>query len=53
MNRREISWMRTVLSSIKQKGYLFPVEEFKQPNFHIMVYRNYPEYVAKLQAKRR
>ena len=53
MRGREVSWMRRVLSSIKQKGYLFPVEEFKQPNFHVMVYRNYPEYVAMLQAKRR
>jgi hypothetical protein len=53
MTGREVSWMRRVLSSIKQKGYLYPVEEFKQPNFHIMVYRNYPQYVAKLEAKRR
>lgn len=50
MTGSQISWMRRVLVSIKQKGFLFAVEEFKQPNFHIMVYRNYPEYVARLQA---
>jgi len=52
MTSSQISWMRRVLHSIKQKGYLYPVEEFKQPNFHIMVYRNYPEYVAQLKARK-
>ncbi len=52
MTRSQISWMRRVLHSIKQKGYLYPVEEFKQPNFHIMVYRNYPEYVDELKARK-
>jgi hypothetical protein len=51
MTGKEISWMRRVLSSVKEKGYLYPVEEFKQPNFHIMVYRNYPEYVEQLNGK--
>ncbi len=46
-------WLRNVLASIKAKGYLFAVEEFYQPNFHVMVYRNYPEYVAMLQARRK
>lgn len=53
MTGSQVSWMRRVLLSIKRKGYLFPVEEFKQPNFHIMVYRNYPEYVTRLQARKR
>ncbi len=53
MTGSQISWMRRVLVSIKQKGFLFAVEEFKQPNFHIMVYRNYPEYVDRLQARTR
>ena len=53
MTGSQVSWMRRVLVSIKQKGFLFAVEEFKQPNFHIMVYRNYPEYVARLQARTR
>jgi hypothetical protein len=45
MRSSEILWMRRVLDSLKQKGYLFAVEEFSQPNFHIMVFRNYTEYV--------
>jgi hypothetical protein len=51
MTGSEVSWMRRVLSSVKEKGYLHPVEEFKQPNFHVMVYRDYPEYVEKLEGK--
>lgn len=51
MTGGEVSWMRRVLSAVKEKGYLYPVEEFKQPNFHIMVYRNYPEYIEKLEAQ--
>lgn len=46
-------WLRNVLASLKAKGYLFAVEEFYQPNFHVMVHRNYPEYVAMLQARRK
>lgn len=53
MTGSQVNWMRRVLVSIKQKEFLFAVEEFKQPNFHIMVYRNYPEYVARLQARKR
>jgi hypothetical protein len=49
MTRSQIDWMRRVLHSIKQKGYLYAVEEFNQPTFHIMVYKNYPEYVASLE----
>lgn len=45
MTHREIEWMRRVLSSLKRQGYLYAIEEFRQPVFHIMVYRNYPEYV--------
>lgn len=52
MTRAQVSWMRRVLHSIKQKGYIYPVEEFKQPNFHIMVYRNYPEYVDELEDRK-
>lgn len=52
MRRAEVRWMRRVLSSLKAKGYLFPVEEFQQPNFHVMVFRNYPQYVEKLLARR-
>ena len=53
MTAAQKRWVRNVLASIKAKGYLFAVEEFYQPNFHVMVYRNYPEYVAMLQARRK
>ena len=53
MKQRELDWMRRVLHSLKLKGYLYAVEEFQQPAFHIMVYRNYPEYVAALTKKQR
>ena len=51
----QVGWLRRVLLSLHQKQYLFAVEEFYQPNFHVMVYRNYPEYVEMLlaRAKRR
>lgn len=48
MRNAEILWVRRVLASLKDKGYLFAVEEFRQPNFHVMIYRNYPEYVEEL-----
>lgn len=48
MSRDQMRWVRQVLSSLKEKGYLFAVEEFTIPNFHIMVHRNYPEYVEVL-----
>ena len=53
MTAAQQRWVRNVLASIKAKGYLFAVEEFYQPNFHVMVHRNYPEYVAILQARRK
>lgn len=45
MSAKERQWMRDVLYSLREQGYLFAIEEFSQPTFHIMVYRNYPEYV--------
>ena len=55
MSRAQISWLRRVLLSLHRKQYLYAIEEFYQPNFHVMVFRNYPEYVATLlaRAKRR
>ena len=52
MTAEEIEWMRKVLQSVKDRGYLYAVEEFNQPTFHIMVYRSYPEYVAILNKAR-
>jgi hypothetical protein len=52
MSRQEIDWMRRVLHSLKEQGYIYAVEEFSQPTFHIMVYKNYPNYVAARTGKR-
>lgn len=41
-------WMRDVLYSLRRAGYLYAVEEFEQPTFHVMVYRSYPQYVQRL-----
>lgn len=49
MTSKQIAWMRRVLASLKRQGYLYAVEEFRQPVFHIMVYKSYPEYVTKLE----
>lgn len=51
MTSKELAWMRRVLSSLKKLGYLYAVEEFAQPSFHIMVYKNYPQYVKALQRR--
>ena len=51
MRPAEIEWMRRVLHSLHKKGYLYAVEEFQQPTFHIMVYKSYPTYVAYLKRK--
>ena len=47
----QVNWLRRVLLSLHQKEHLFAVEEFYQPNFHVMVYRNYPQYVETLLAR--
>lgn len=53
MTGAQLTWMRNVLHSLNEKGYIHAIEEFKQPNFHIMIFRNYEEYVAeKLRAQR-
>lgn len=46
-------WMRDVLYSLREQGYLYAIEEFEQPTFHVMVYRSYPEYVERLTRKAR
>ena len=46
-------WVRGVLSSLHDKNYLFAVEEFQQPVFHVMVHRRYEDFVAqRLSAKK-
>lgn len=47
MSWREKKWLRHQLVELEQGGYLYAVEEFRQPCFHVMVYPNYREYVPK------
>jgi Family of unknown function (DUF5715) len=53
MSARERSWMRDVLYSLRQSGYLYAIEEFQEPVFHIMVYANYPRYVKRVNRRER
>lgn len=46
MTRTHQSWMRNVLASLHEKGYVYAIEEFTQPVFHVLVLRRYEEYVA-------
>lgn len=41
MSRREIAWMRNWLLAQQLAGLIDVEEEFKQPCFHITVYKNY------------
>jgi len=45
------AWMREVLLSLRQRGYLYAIEEFSQPTFHVMVFPNYVQYVKRLRRK--
>jgi len=53
MSPAERQWVRKVLYSLRQQGYLYAVEEFEQPVFHVMVYRSYPRYVKRITARSR
>lgn len=48
MKARGQAWMRQVLLNLKRAGYLYAVEEFEEPCFHVMVYPTYRQYVAQL-----
>jgi hypothetical protein len=52
MSAVEQRWVRNVLYSLRKQGYLYAIEEFQQPTFHVMVYRDYLDYVARLTGKR-
>lgn len=47
MSPQQIEWMRGVLHRLKQQGYIYAIEEFAQPTFHIMVFRSYAEYAER------
>ena len=46
MTRSQLEWVRNVLYQLRSKKYLYAIEEFKQPAFHILVHRSYLDYVA-------
>lgn len=50
MTVRQQNWVRNVLGQLRQRGYLYAIEEFRQPTFHILVHRRYEEYVAQRTA---
>jgi Family of unknown function (DUF5715) len=50
MTLAERQWVRRVLRQLRGGGYLYAVEEFQQPVFHIMVYRSYLDYVEFVKA---
>ena len=52
LTQRERDWLRRVLNSLRSKGYLYAIEEYKQPVFHIMVFRKYQDYVARKTGRR-
>lgn len=47
MTRGSISWMRNVLYSLRKNRYIYAIEEFQQPTFHVMVYHRYETYVKR------
>lgn len=51
MTLSEKQWIRQVLRSLRSGGYVYAIEEFQQPVFHVMVYRSYLDYVALVQTK--
>ncbi|MGA9884846.1 MAG: DUF5715 family protein [Candidatus Acidiferrales bacterium] len=52
MSWREKKWLRRQLVELEQSGYLYAVEEFRQPCFHVMVYPNYRDYAPTLASQR-
>ena len=53
MTRSQQSWVRNVLASLHAKKYLYAIEEFRQPTFHVLVHRRYEDYVAQRTAASR
>lgn len=50
MTRSQQSWVRSVLYNLRQNGYIYAIEEFQQPTFHILVHRRYEDWVAQRTA---
>jgi len=47
MTGAERQWLRRVLTSLRDNGYLYAIEEYQQPVFHILVHRKYADYVKR------
>ncbi len=43
MTRKQHSWLEQYLMPLKQAGYIEPIEERRQPVFHIVVFNSYSE----------
>ncbi len=52
MTWREKKWLRHELIGLEKNGYLYAVEEFHQPCFHVMVFPNYPDFAPKAAGSR-
>lgn len=48
MPYRAQQWMRRVLLQLERSGYLYAVEEFQEPCFHVMVFPPYRLYATRL-----
>ncbi len=46
----EIAWLRAVFRRLNARGLVDAIEEFAQPHFHVMVFRAYERYAARLRA---
>jgi hypothetical protein len=49
MSYQEVEWMRRTLYELKREGVIYAIEEFVEPNFHVMVYPTYSRYLARLE----
>ena len=47
MSWRQKKWLRRELIGLEQSGYVYAVEEFHQPCFHVMVFPNYRDFAPK------
>lgn len=47
MSWREKTWLRRQLVELEQSGYIYAIEEFHQPCFHVMVFPPYRDYAPK------
>jgi hypothetical protein len=56
MSRQELVWMRNHLLAMQSAGMIDVEEEFRQPCFHVTVYKNYmtpqPDSIPGLQRRR-